>query len=251
MDLWSSALYDERHKFVSALGMGMMELLSPKEGEKIIDVGCGTGDLAKEIKDTGANVIGIDRSANMIEKAKNKYANLPFQTMDVYDMDFSQEFDAVFSNATLHWVIKPRKALERFYESLKVGGRFVTEFGGKDNVLNIRNAIQVSYQELFPTYDSLREPWYFPSIGKYTSLMEEIGFTVHYARFFTRPTPLEGDGGLRNWMQMFAIEMLAHLDEEERGQLMKRVEDKLRPMLYQNGQWLADYCRIQVVAYKK
>ncbi|MFD2656098.1 class I SAM-dependent methyltransferase [Gracilibacillus thailandensis] len=251
MDFWSSNLYDERHSFVSNLGKGVLYLLSPKEGERILDVGCGTGDLANEIDKMGANITGVDRSSNMIQEAQNKYSNLHFQAMDVYDMEFHNEFDAVFSNATLHWVTKPKQALERLYQSLHSGGRLVVEFGGKDNVLYIRQAIQESYHQLFPTYDQLEEPWYFPSIGEYTSLMEEVGLTVSYARYFTRPTPLDGEDGLKNWIFMFAAGMLAHLNDAEKEQLVKRVEQVLKPTLYKDQQWLADYCRIQVIGYKK
>ncbi|WP_208589132.1 class I SAM-dependent methyltransferase [Gracilibacillus suaedae] len=251
MDFWSSALYDERHRFVSNLGEGVMHLLSPKEGERILDVGCGTGDLANEIAKMGANITGVDRSANMIQEAQNKYPNLHFQIMDVYDMEFHNEFDAVFSNATLHWVTQPELALEKLYQSLHSDGRLVAEFGGKDNVLYIRQAIQDSYHQLFPTYDQLEEPWYFPSIGEYASLMEEVGFKVSYARYFARPTPLDGEEGLKNWIIMFAAGLLAHLNKTETNQLVNHVEHKLKPLLYKDQQWLADYCRIQVIGYKK
>ncbi|QGH32624.1 methyltransferase domain-containing protein [Gracilibacillus salitolerans] len=251
MDFWSSALYDERHRFVSDLGEGVMNLLSPKEGERILDVGCGTGDLANEMDKMGANITGVDRSANMIQEAQNKYPNLHFQTMDVYNMEFHNEFDAVFSNATLHWVTKPKQALERLYESLHSGGRLVAEFGGKDNVLNIRQGMQDSYRKLFPTNEPLEEPWYFPSMGEYTSLMEEVGFTVSYARYFTRPTPLDGEDGLKNWILMFTAGMLAQLNDTEKEQLVKHVGQVLKPALYRDQQWLADYCRIQVIGYKK
>ncbi|MGP4042544.1 class I SAM-dependent methyltransferase [Gracilibacillus sp. D59] len=251
MDFWSSALYDDRHGFVSSYGEGVMKLLSPKEGERILDVGCGTGDLANEIDKNGASIIGIDRSTNMVQEAQNKYPHLTFHTMDVYDMDFHNEFDAVFSNATLHWITKPKKALEKLYQSLHSDGRFVVEFGGKGNVQNIRQAIEKSYQTLFPNYDRLEEPWYFPSIGEYTTLMEEAGFTVGYARYFTRPTLLDGEAGLKNWILMFAAGMLAQLNDDEKEQLVKHVEQVLKPTLYRDHQWIADYCRIQVIGYKK
>ncbi|SFM51281.1 Ubiquinone/menaquinone biosynthesis C-methylase UbiE [Gracilibacillus orientalis] len=251
MDFWSSAMYDDRHRFVSNFGKDIMNLLSPEEGERILDVGCGTGDLANEIEKSGTNITGVDRSSNMIQEAQKKYPNLRFHTMDIYDMNFNNEFDAVFSNATLHWVTKPKKALEKLYQSLHKDGRIVVEFGGKGNVQHIRQAIQASYHKLFPTYADLEEPWYFPSIGEYTSLMEEVGFTVSYAKYFTRPTPLDGEDGLKNWIFMFAAGMLAHLSETEKDQLGEHVEQVLKPTLYRDHQWLADYCRIQVIGYKK
>lgn len=250
MDFWCSTLYDESHGFVSNYGESILALLAPKKGERILDVGCGTGDLANEIAKSGSIIKGVDRSSNMVKQAQKKYPNLHFDTLDVYSMNYQDEFDAVFSNATLHWVTEPKKALEKIYQSLDTGGRIVAEFGGKDNVQQIRQTIQESYETIFPQKDSLMEPWYFPSIAEYTSLMEEVGFTVSYARYFSRPTPLDGENGLRNWIIMFAASMLAHLSEMEKSQLIHHIEGQLRPILYQDNQWLADYCRIQVIGHK-
>ena len=140
-DHWNANLYDQNHSFVSKYGSNLIELLAPKLGEKILDLGCGTGDLAKKLDDVGVNIVGADKSQNMITQALNKYPNISFVVGDATDLDYHTEFDAVFSNATLHWVKQPKRALECIFQSLKPGGRFVAEFGGKGNVKTITDEI--------------------------------------------------------------------------------------------------------------
>ncbi|SHN37657.1 class I SAM-dependent methyltransferase [Gracilibacillus kekensis] len=250
VDEWQSNLYDDKHHFVSKYGKGILELLEPIKDEKILDVGCGTGDLAAEISKSGAIVRGIDKSESMIQTAKSKYSHLNFDTVDILKMNFNEEFDAIFSNAALHWLLQPKEGLQKIYQSLRKGGRFVAEFGGKNNVLEIRNALQEAYNDLFRDYPPLKNPWYFPSIAEYTTLMEEVGFTVHYARYYSRPTPLEGADGLANWLSMFGEGMLKHLQTDEKRRLIENVEKRLKSTLYVNHQWIADYCRIQVIGNK-
>lgn len=250
-DFWEANVYDKKHAFVSNYGMELVDLLSPGKTEKILDVGCGTGDLSFRIAENGAQVDGIDMSPNMIEWARKKYPSLSFKVVNLYELPQTNKYDAIFSNAVLHWVTDPMKALENFYRSLRQGGRIVAEFGGKDNVRQIRKAIHAAYQELFPFASPLKEPWYFPSMGEYTMLLEKAGFTVHYAKYYSRPTPLEGKDGISNWLFQFAASMLEHLSDREKKDLIHEVENRLHPVIFQNGQWIADYCRLQVMAVKK
>ncbi|WP_058305622.1 class I SAM-dependent methyltransferase [Gracilibacillus massiliensis] len=250
LDEWQSKLYDDKHYFVSNYGKGILELLEPLKGEKILDVGCGTGDLAVEISKSGAIEKGIDKSEDMIQTAQSKYPDLNFATVDILNMDYNEEFDAVFSNAALHWLQQPKEGLQKIYQSLGEDGRFVAEFGGKNNVMMIRNALHAAYSNLFSDSPPLKEPWYFPSIAEYTTLMEEVGFTVHYARYYSRPTPLEGTDGLANWILMFGEGMLQHLTKDEKRTLIENVEKSLKTTLYMDHQWIADYCRIQVIGKK-
>ena len=122
-DYWNANLYDQNHSFVSKYGNNLIELLAPKQGEKILDLGCGTGDLAKKLYDLGVNVVGVDHSNNMITEARKKYPHISFEVRDVTELGYNAEFDAVFSNATLHWVKQPKQALEWIYQSLKQGGK--------------------------------------------------------------------------------------------------------------------------------
>lgn len=248
-DQWDAVLYDDKHSFVSKFGSSLIDLLEPKKGEKILDVGCGTGDLAKIMASAGADVIGIDLSENMIRKAKEKFPTIPFFVKDVIQLDAHNEFDAVFSNATLHWVQPPEKALANIFNSLKEGGRFVAEFGGKGNVEKITQQIFKQIKEA-GIEKNIISPWYFPSIGEYSSLMESIGFRVTFAMHYDRPTPLEGEDGLRNWIAMFASQLFEGMNEESKQEIITNVENVIRPSLFENGTWFADYKRIRVIGVK-
>ena len=247
---WDANLYDKHHSFVSEYGQDLVELLNPIQDERILDVGCGTGDLMSILDRLGVSVLGVDQSEPMIVKAKEKYPQLNFEVRDVLELGFKEEFDAVFSNATLHWVKEPMVALEKMFESLKAGGRFVAEFGGAGNVELILNEFRNQCEkEGYPvTSESL--PWYFPSIGEYTSLMEKVGFKVTYAVHFSRPTALDGEEGLRNWIRMFMSDFLRSLPDEVEMKVLENVENSLRSILYKNQQWEADYKRIRVMAFK-
>lgn len=196
-DNWNANLYDSKHSFVSKFGEDLIDLLAPKKGEYILDLGCGTGDLSYKLHKLGVNVLGIDNSENMVEQAKKKYPNLKFEVQDALNLDYNCEFDAVFSNATLHWVKPPKQALYCIYDALKHNGKFVAEFGGKGNVKKITDEIHNQLEKLEVEYKAELFPWYFPSIGEYSTLMEEVGFRVIFAQHFDRPTPLDGDHGLK------------------------------------------------------
>ncbi|MCR2821270.1 class I SAM-dependent methyltransferase [Lederbergia panacisoli] len=250
-DSWNAHLYDHKHSFVSALGTQLVELLDPRKGEKILDLGCGTGDLAKHLYDRGMDVIGVDKSENMVSLAKSKYPNLHFDVRDATDLNYTNEFDAVFSNATLHWVKPPDQALHSIYKAIKSGGRFVAEFGGKGNVQFITDEMISLLKDEGYEKNIEQFPWFFPSIGEYSSLMEESGFRVTFAQHFDRPTPLEGDNGLQNWISMFASDMLEGIPENKKDHIIKNVENKLRETLYHEGKWTADYKRIRVIGIKE
>lgn len=240
---WNATLYEGKHAFVWQYGEDLLSLLSPQPGERILDVGCGTGQLAAKIADTGAVVTGIDASAAMVEKAKLNYPNLEFAVADARLLQFDTEFDAVFSNATLHWIPESEAVIGSIYRALKPKGRFVAEFGGKGNVKLITDAL---YQALENNSSS---PWYFPSIGEYTTLLEKHGFDVSYAVLFDRPTPLpDGEAGLKNWLMMFASRFFANSTQQE---VIKTVEEQLKPILYKNGTWTADYRRLRIIAMRE
>ncbi len=250
-DQWNAALYDHKHSFVSNYGTDVIELLAPKKDEHILDLGCGTGDLAKNLFDRGIHVVGIDKSANMISQAQNKYPKIPFYVNDALDLPFKNTFDAVFSNAVFHWIKQPVLALENIYSSLKEGGRFVAELGGKGNVQMITDEVRNQFQQLGLNFDEELFPWYFPSVGEYTTLMEKVGFDVIYAYHFERPTHLEGENGLRNWLKMFGESMFAGFGEETKNIIIMNTEQNLRSIMYKDSNWIADYKRLRVVGIKK
>ena len=248
---WDASLYETQHSFVWHHGDKLIELLRPKPGEQILDLGCGTGQLTKKIAEVGAIVTGIDNSPTMIEQAIKNYPDLQFLLADGANFSFEKPFDAVFSNAALHWMKEAKLVIHCIWQALKSGGRFVAEFGGKGNVQQIVTAIEnVFSQRGYPVNPELN-PWYFPSIGEYATLLEQQGFHVTYAALLERPTQLEaGEQGIGNWIKMFGNSWLSLVPEKEQMEIIQKIEAHLRPQLYQKDAWFADYRRLRVVAKK-
>ena len=187
----------------------------------------------------------------MIIKARENYPQLKFAVADATNFQVEQPLDAVFSNATLHWVKQPEAAINCIQKALKPGGRFVAEFGGKGNVRQIVQALTETLVNSGYGLPVAANPWYFPSIGEYTSLLERYGLEVTYAHLFDRPTPLEsGENGLANWLSMFAGSFLSGLSPKQEHKIIEQVATKLKPLLYSNGTWNVDYRRIRIVAIK-
>ncbi|WP_339316073.1 methyltransferase domain-containing protein [Paenibacillus sp. FSL R10-2734] len=248
---WNTGTYDTDMAFVSQFGESLIELLRPQAGEQIIDWGCGTGDLAAAIAASGATVTGIDASAEMIQTARDKHPKLSFVLADGQHYVAKQPVDAVFSNAALHWLTDANGAAASIAASLRTGGRFVAEFGGLGNIASIVTELPNAFAAIGRS-DKLHLPWYFPSIGQYTSLLEQHGLTVDLALCFDRPTPLEaGVQGFQRWLDTFANGILNVLTPSEREEVLSFMEQKLKPTLFQDGRWVMDYRRIRVVAYKR
>lgn len=248
--MWDLNLYEQKHAFVFEYGKGLIPVLAPQPDELILDLGCGTGHLSQTIAESGAHVIGIDSSPDMIEKAHHTYPDLEFLVADAANFSFPSPFDAIFSNAALHWVLQAENAVHCIAKSLKTGGRFVAEFGGKGNVATITTAVQQSLWELAHVERDFG--WYFPSLGEYASLLEKHNLAVRNAVLFERPTSLEdGENGLRNWISMFGERMFRNIPNEIKQQIVEHTEEKLRPLLFHEGQWVADYKRLRIVAYKE
>ncbi len=249
-DNWDANLYDSKHSFVSKYGNSLVELLGPKKGDKILDLGCGTGDLTHAIFKNGVEIVGVDKSENMIEQAIRKYPDIPFKVQDATNLDFYNEFDAVFSNATLHWVQPASQALQSIYRSLKKGGRFVAEFGGKGNVQTITNEITYQIEAAGFEFRKAQFPWFYPSIAEYSTLMEAAGFRVTIAQHYDRPTLLDGENGLKNWINMFGSQLFEGIPEHTKNQIILNVEKNLKEILFSEKNWTADYKRIRVVGVK-
>jgi trans-aconitate 2-methyltransferase len=248
---WDPALYQSAHAFVWQRASDLIELLAPQAGERVLDLGCGTGQLAMKIVERGADVVGLDRSPDMIAQARQNFPQLRFEVADATTFTADQPSDAVFSNATLHWVKPPEAAVERISAALRPGGRFVAEFGGKGNVSHICDALRIALRDVAGVDFNPLNPWYYPSIGEYAGLLERQGFDVTFATLFERPTPLEGgEAGLRNWVRMFASTFLRHVDSAQHDAVLSRVEAHARSTLFRDGAWVADYVRLRVVARK-
>ncbi len=253
MSHWNAQVYDNSLKFVSDYGRELVGLLNPQKGERILDLGCGTGDLTIEISNAGAEVTGLDSSDNMLERARQKYPQLPFVKGEAESFSFNAPFDAVLSNAALHWINEgeQEKTLKNIFQHLKPNARFVAEMGGKGNVQKITNSIQSTISEAgYKTVD-LTNVFYFPSIGEYATLMEKVGFTVEACWLFERPTHiLNGKDGLKDWVSLFGIHFFQNVPNSHHADLMSKAVDKMLQVLEKDERFFADYVRLRFIAKK-
>lgn len=248
---WNSKLYDDKHSFVSKYGEGILGILAPNSGESILDLGCGTGDLTNLISTTGAKVLGIDSSTQMIDTASAKFSHINFYVKNALDFKFDAGFDAIFSNAVLHWILDAKGVLENINKNLKQGGRFVAEFGGAGNVESIVKAIRKVLRNKGFTENSERKVWFFPSLCDYVNLAQSCGFKVIFANLFERDTLLEDKNGIKNWLSMFGERFFSGLQESELAEILQAIENELAPTNFRDGNWYADYMRLQIVAIKE
>jgi trans-aconitate methyltransferase len=248
---WNSVLYDKRHHFVSNYGEDVISLLALHPGEKVLDLGCGTGDLTHRLTEEGAEAAGLDASADMIRMAQEKYPDVPFFCADATGFTLPGDFDAVFSNAALHWITDQDRMLDRVYAHLRPAGRFVAEFGAKDNVAQIIGAIRSVLQERGFSEGAARQPWYFPSVGEYATRLEAHGFEVAWIASFVRPTPLaDSERGIIDWLEMFGGPFFHGMDAAQKEGVLAEIQERLYPVLYLKGQWIADYKRLRFYAKK-
>jgi trans-aconitate methyltransferase len=246
---WDTSLYDQKHSFVTKYGEGVLELLAPKAGERILDLGCGTGHLTAQIAEAGAEVIGLDSSPEMIGEARAAYPNIEFVVADAADFSFDRPFDAIFSNAALHWVHAAEAAVVCMARALKPGGRLVVEFGGKGNVQKIYRTLEEIVAETIGRRVSAQN--YFPSVSEYSGLLERHGLEVRSAWLFDRLTRLEeGEDGLEAWIMMFRRPVVESIPLALKTQVMEQIKTRLRNDLFLDGAWHADYRRLRIVACK-
>jgi len=243
---WDATRYQDRHSFVWRYGASLLELLNPQPGERILDVGCGTGQLTHEIAQTGARVVGLDGSSEMLANARKNFPDLEFVLADASNFNFPEPFDAVFSNAVLHWVKNAEAAVSCIARALRPGGRFVAEFGGKGNIRTVMDALRAV---LGPAADE-QSPWYYPSIGEYAPILERHGLEVRNASLFDRPTPLQGEDGLEDWLRMFGQSYLLQLPPDRADEVIRELVNRLRPVFYRDGIWTVDYRRIRIVGVR-
>ena len=248
---WDSSLYDQKHSYVFKYGEDLLNLLRPKRGEKILDLGCGTGYLTNLVAESVADVTGIDSSEEMIKLAKQNYPKIKFELKDAADFHFTEKFDAVFSNAVLHWVLQKEDAVARVYDNLIKGGRFILEMGGKDNVKRVIGVLRKTLAENGYKRNSEMIMWYFPSVGEYSSLLEKYGFRVAYAAHFDRDTFLNEKDTIEDWLEMFAKNFFDGINPVEKNKLIKIISDELYPTNIKDGKWFIDYKRLRIVAFKE
>ena len=303
---WNAAEYDAKHAFVYEKAKGLVDLLAPEGGERILDLGCGTGALTAEIAARGAEVLGVDRSEEMIAQARKKFPGLRFEVMDARELGCKADsvpgdkrdeasaktekqipstilfagagirddrlgrlralrgtsarpadrmtwtgFDAVFSNAVLHWIPEAEEVIAGVARALKPGGRFVAEFGGKGNIQKLVAGFHRAFAALgMPQPDGV-SPWFYPSVPEYAGMLEKHGLEVREASLFDRPTALEeGERGLENWIRVFRQTFVEKMAAAAAERWIREVERQCRSDLFHDGSWVLDYRRLRIAAWK-
>ncbi|TFH87890.1 SAM-dependent methyltransferase [Billgrantia azerbaijanica] len=242
---WNAHLYARHADFVPALGNIVAEWLAPQPGERILDLGCGDGTLTEVLAKSGATLVGVDASADMVGTAQAR--GLDARQMDAHRLAFEHEFDAVFSNAALHWMRNHEAVIAGVRRALKPGGRFVAELGGHGNVAAICTALIAALQ--FRGISAAeRFPWYFPTVGEYREMLESAGFTVDTIELMPRPTPLPTD--MAGWLATFAGPFVYGLEDDVREAVLDNARAWLTPSLCDShGNWTADYVRLRFKAH--
>ncbi len=241
---WNADQYADNARFVSDLGAPVLDLLLPVDGKRILDLGCGDGALTEKIVAAGAGVLAIDHSPSQVEAARQR--GLDAHVRDALEMSFEREFDAVFSNAVLHWIKPPEVVVANVARALKPGGRFVGEFGGHGNVEAIRSAALRALSGR-GIDDLAVDPWYFPTPEEYRALLTAHGFDVQSVELIPRPTPLPGS--MAAWIETLAQDFIAPVPEGEREEFLAGIEEDLKPhLMTEDGSWFADYVRLRFAA---
>ncbi|WP_152624888.1 class I SAM-dependent methyltransferase [Xanthomonas sp. GPE 39] len=237
---WNAQSYAADAGFVPALGTVVLELLAPQPGERILDLGCGDGVLTAKLAASGADVLGVDASPELVSAARTR--GIEAQVQDGHKLQFVQRFDAVFSNAALHWMREPDLVLDGVRRALRPGGRFVGEFGGHGNVAAIVTALHAAlrlHDAPTPTF-----AWFFPTADAYAQRLQANGFQVLQSTLQPRPTPLPT--GMAGWLRTFADPFLSGIDAGLHKEILTTAVALLTPTLCDDhGRWSADYVRLR------
>ena len=246
---WNVDIYKSSHSFVTSNGNNILELMNPQPNEVIIDLGCGNGELTNKIAKSALRVIGLDISPDMINEAKQNFPNITFIQHNGEDLfPLTEQADAVFSNASLNWMINAESVAKNIALCLKPGGRFVFEMAGVGHLAEIMNALDTVIKKL--NLINIPELNYFPNISEYSGILELNGFQVKFAHVFPREIILKGNDGLRNWIKTFRNYVLNYLAPEDQDVFIKQVEDICKPMLFKNNNWHINSVRLRMVAIK-
>ena len=241
---WDPETYARNARFVSDLGAGLVHLLAPQPGERILDLGCGDGVLTVSLVAAGCDVVAVDSSAAQVAAARAR--GLDARVANAEMLEFTAEFDAVFSNAALHWMRNPNAVLTSVHNALKPGGRFVAELGGADCVITIRTALTEALARRGLDAAAC-DPWFFPTAVDYRARLESHDFVVETLMLFPRPTPLPGD--IAGWLETFAQPFLGAVKAGDREALIQEIRAALEPQLYDPDRgWVADYTRLRFAA---
>jgi trans-aconitate methyltransferase len=241
---WDASLYAGNGRFVALLAESLVEALDPQPGERILDLGCGDGFLTRRIAASGATVVGVDASSQMVAAAKERGVDARLASGE--SLSFDHEFDAVFSNAALHWMRDHDAVLQGVYRALKPGGRFVAEFGGQGNIAAIRVALLSVLMAYGIPAERIENNRFFGP-AEYRARLENQGFRVEEITLKPRPTPLVS--GMAAWLETFRSSVLELLPHEKRAPAIDQIVALLKPVLCDpEGHWTADYVRLRFLA---
>ncbi|MCI1305160.1 MAG: methyltransferase domain-containing protein [Lachnospiraceae bacterium] len=247
---WNAKQYEQQFQFVPSYGEELLGLLTVKPGSRVIDLGCGNGALTGKLAEAGYDVTGVDASPEMLALARKNHPGIPFILADAASYRPDHPADAVFSNAMMHWVPKARQdtLLQNVAASLRTGGEFVFEMGGRGNNALIHGTLGDLFRERGLEY---RMPFYFPSIGEYTPMLERAGMAADFSAQFRRPTPRKSEHAIVDWILMFDREPFGGLPEEEIRSIAAEAEKRLKDRLFQDGVWYLDYVRLRMKARRR
>lgn len=247
MSEWNAVLYDNKHDFVAEYGKGLLEFVPKNKNQSILDLGCGTGTLTSQLANFADTVIGVDSSANMIEKAQKQYADIKFMVCDALSLPFEKQFDVVFSNAVFHWIADHNALLNQVHKVLKSNGLLACEFGANGNIATIENAFMNVCRNFGYEYNP---KFNFPTSEHFADLLKKNGFMIDKIYDYDRPIPLkDNERGLANWIKQFFASDLELMSEKVQDEIIKKVEDLTKESLWNGSKWTADYRRLRVIAH--